>query len=606
MRVFFALTGVLVLLPSLSGWAQTNTNTPSILVPSAQDPNKDTRLAWWREAKFGMFIHWGVYSAFGGEWNGQKVEGYAEHLQRIMKIKREEYLEKVVKPFNPTEFNADEWVKTVKDTGMQYIVITSMHHDGVAMFDSKTDDYNVVKTSKFGRDPLKELKEACDKYGVKLGFYYSHAQDWSISGDPRYPEPNGPERRKAVVEKKVLPQIKELIEKYHPALFWGDTAHLNPKELNEQILAYLRKEDPNLIINGRVAGAIYGDYLTTPDRPLEFGPMTKPEEQDWEAIPTTNESYGYHSLDKSHKPPAHFIRLLVKAAAKGGNLLMNIGPMGNGKMAPEDLAILHAIGKWWSVNGESIRGTARTPLMRQSWGDSTLKGKSLYLHVFDWPNDRKLVVGGLKGEIESAVLLADREKALKVKRRGLDVEIELPEKVPDDADSVILVQCREVPQGDPIFLLQNNLTNRLSVFFADLLGTQKKDGWRLGRGTANSANVTGWNQKECGVKWSTRVNQKTDFDVIVRYDAPGADGKAKVETMGGTVTAKSEDTFGGTFTVQIGSQKLKGEVVQQGDGVELNLGKVTLEPGPVEILVTTDTITGKELMRLQSVTLTPR
>jgi hypothetical protein len=150
------------------------------------------------------------------------------------------------------------------------------------------------------------------------------------------------------------------------------------------------------------------------------------------------------------------------------------------------------------------------------------------------------------------------------------------------------------------------MPNRLSVFFAELLGLQKKDGWRLGRGTANSANVTGWNQKECGVKWSTRVNQKTDFDVIVRYDAPGADGKAKVETMGGTVTAKSEDTFGGTFTVQFGSQKLKGEVVQKGEGVELNLGKVTLEPGSFEIQVTTDTITGKELMRLQSVTLIPR
>ena len=132
------------------------TKTESVaLIPSALDPGKDARLAWWREARFGMFIHWGVYSAFGGEWNGQKVEGYAEHLQRIMKIKREEYLEKVVKPFNPTEFNAEEWVKTVKDTGMQYIVITSMHHDGVAMFDSKTDDYNVVKTSKFGRDHSK-------------------------------------------------------------------------------------------------------------------------------------------------------------------------------------------------------------------------------------------------------------------------------------------------------------------------------------------------------------------------------------------------------------------------------------------------------------------
>jgi hypothetical protein len=244
--------------------------------------------------------------------------------------------------------------------------------------------------------------------------------------------------------------------------------------------------------------------------------------------------------------------------------------------------------------------------MRQSWGDSTLKGKNLYLHVFEWPSDGKLVVGGLNGEIEKAILLADREKKLAVKHKGIDVEIELPQKAPDEVDSVILVESKVTPKGDPVFLLQNNMPNRLSVFFADLLGTQKKDGWRLGRGTATSANVTGWNQKECGVKWSTRLNQKLDFDVVVRYDAPGADGKAKVETMGGTVTAKSEDTFGGTFTIQIQNKKLKGEVVQQGEGVELNLGKVTLEPGSVEIQVTTDTITGKELMRLQSVTLIPR
>jgi hypothetical protein len=212
----------------------------------------------------------------------------------------------------------------------------------------------------------------------------------------------------------------------------------------------------------------------------------------------------------------------------------------------------------------------------------------------------------MKGEIEKAFLLADREKKLTVKRRGIDVEIELPQKAPDEADSVLLLECKAAPQGDPVFLLQNNMPNRLSVFFAELLGTQKKDGWRLGRGTANSANVTGWSQKECAVKWSTRVNQKTEFDVIVSYDAPGADGKAKVETMGGTVTAKSEDTFGGTFTVQIGKQKLKGEVLQQGEGVELNLGRVTIEPGPVEIQVSTDTITGKELMRLQSLTLIPQ
>ena len=158
-------------------------------------------MAWWREAKFGMFIHWGVYSALAGEWKGVPVKGYSEHIMRLAKIPRQTYLDEVVRPFNPTAFNADEWVRKAKETGMQYIIITAMHHDGVAMFDSKVDDYNVMATSKFGRDPLKELKAACDRQGIKLGFYYSHAIDWSLSGDPRYPEPNGPERRKACVER---------------------------------------------------------------------------------------------------------------------------------------------------------------------------------------------------------------------------------------------------------------------------------------------------------------------------------------------------------------------------------------------------------------------
>jgi len=598
------ITAVLSIFPSWNIRAQTAPAAPVKITPSAEDPNKDARLAWWREAKFGMFIHWGVYSTFGGEWKGKKVEGYAEHLQRIMKIGREEYLESVVKVFNPTEFNADEWVKTVKSTGMEYIVITSMHHDGVAMFDSKVDDYNVVKMSKFGRDPMRELKAACDKYGVKLGFYYSHAQDWSISGDPRYPEPNGPERRRAVVEKKVFPQIKELIENYHPALFWGDTPAHNPPELNAEILAYLRKQDPNLIINGRVAGAIYGDYQSTPDCPFEFGPMSKPEEKDWEAIPTTNNSYGYHKLDKTHKSPAHFIQILAKAAAKGGNLLLNIGPMGTGKMAPEDLNILGEIGKWWSVNGESIRGTVRTPLMRQAWGDTTLKGNNLYLHVFNWPKDGKLVVGGLKADVESAVLLSNRDKQLSIKRNGIDLEIDIPKDVPDQSDTVILVKCKAAPMGDAAFLLQNNIPNKLSVFSAELLGKTDKAGWRLNRGQIISMNVTDWNKKECGVKWSSRLNQKTTFDVVLSYDAPVAD--KKVETEGGTVIKKNTDSFGGTFVLEIGNQKLKGEVAKMGEAVELNLGTVTVEPGELNVQVLTETITGKELMRLRSVTLTPR
>ena len=208
-------------------------------------------------------------------------------------------------------------------------------------------------------DPLRELKVACDKHGIKLGVYYSHAVDWSLSGDPRFPEPNGPERRKACVERKALPQLLELIRNYHPAILWGDTPHQNPQELNLEILAALRKEDPGLILNGRIAGSAYGDYHTTSDRPAEFGPMTTPEEQDWEAIPTTNESYGYHAHDKSHKPAGHFIQLLAKAAARGGNLLLNIGPKGDGTFAQDDRRILDAIAQWWLAHGLHGAGAGR-------------------------------------------------------------------------------------------------------------------------------------------------------------------------------------------------------------------------------------------------------
>lgn len=566
--------------------------------------DKPDRLAWWREARFGMFIHWGVYSALAGEWKGQKVEGYAEHIQRICKINRETYLEEVVKPFNPTQFNADDWVRTAKETGMGYIIITAMHHDGVAMFDSKVDDYNVVKSSAFARDPLRELKAACDKYGVKLGFYYSHALDWSTSGDPHFPEPNGPERRKACVERKVVPQLLELIHNYHPAIIWGDTAQHNPQELNLQILATLRQEDPNLILNGRIAGSVYGDYHTTPDRPAEFGPMTAPEEKDWEAIPTTNESYGYHAYDKSHKPPRHFIQLLAKAAARGGNILMNIGPKGDGTIAAEDRQILDAIAKWWKVNGESIRATERTPIAPQSWGESTLKGNAIYLHVFDWPKDGKLLVGGLNAEVSGASLLADPQKQLSIQRIGPDLEITLPTSAPDAADSVVLVNCQNRPKGKPEHLLQTNIDNKLSVFTAELLGPVDRIGWSLDKGTSITSRAKGWTHKNCAVRWKTRLTQPGTFQITARYDAPEAD-KTKIETDGGAVAAKTQQTFGGTFTVTIGSHKLQGEVRPQGMDVALDLGCIALEPGALEIKIQADDITGKELMLFKSLTLTP-
>ncbi|MGN6509445.1 MAG: alpha-L-fucosidase, partial [Chitinophaga sp.] len=283
---------------------------------TASMKNHDARIAWWREAKFGCFIHWGVYSVPGGEWKGKKVGGYAEHLMRKEKIPREEYAEKLIETFNPVDFNAEEWVRLIKDAGMKYLVITAKHHDGVAMYPSAIGDYTIGQSA-FKRDPMQELSAACKKYGIRFGFYYSHAFDWEHPDAPGndwdYDNPGGDKNLyggtnwydhhpelvpKAVryVNEKSIPQIKELLLKYHPDIIWFDTPHKLPLSENIRILQAIRETDPNVVVNGRLArssAVSFGDYKNTADRPAEFYPVTG----DWEAIPTTNESYGYSRYD---------------------------------------------------------------------------------------------------------------------------------------------------------------------------------------------------------------------------------------------------------------------------------------------------------------------
>ncbi|HZI30969.1 MAG TPA: alpha-L-fucosidase [Candidatus Binatia bacterium] len=385
-------------------WAHYDFNLPSQDSPQVQwwrdsRTNLDQRLAWWREARFGMFIHWGVYSDLGNQFHGKKGGGYAEHIQRVLKIPIPVYRKEVAGNFNPTNFNADEWVRLARDAGMKYIVITAKHHDGFAMWPTKVNDYNVMDATPWHHDPMKDLKAACDKYGIKFGFYYSQAFDWGNSNAPGndwdYSNPGGDRhlhgekwwendpqfmaRARKYVDEKAIPQLLELIHNYHPAILWFDTAHKLPPTENLRIMKAVREADPNVVISGRLVYG-WGDYADTTDRPANF----PPHDGDWEAIPTTDESYGWNPFDHSHKPPSQFIQLLAKASARGGNVLMNIGPMGNGEIDPKDVTILKGIAAWWRVNGESVRGTTRTPLPVQTWGESTRKGDRLYLHVFDW------------------------------------------------------------------------------------------------------------------------------------------------------------------------------------------------------------------------------
>jgi len=577
-------------------------------------------LDWWREARFGMFVHWGVYSGLSGTWQGKAYGGYAEHIQRKARIPIPVYHKEVAGKFNPTEFNPDEWIRLAKEAGMGYFIITAKHHDGFAMYDSKVSAATIVKATHFGRDPMKELKAACQKYGIKFGFYYSHAFDWGEENGPGndwdFNNPGGDKTRESrewwlkypeflpkvrqYVDEKSIPQIQELIANYDPDILWFDTPHKLPPEENARILAAVRKAKSSLVVNGRLvrnSTGNGGDYLSTCDRPAEFPPQAG----DWEGIPTTNESYGYSENDRSHKPAAHFIQLLAKAAARGGNLLMNIGPMGAGAIDPADTAILQGIGKWWAINGESIRGTTRTLLAPQAWGESTRKGNCLYLHVFQWPPDGKLVVGGLKAELVKAWLLADKDKPLSFTRSGMDWTLCVPQTAPDTVDSVVVAECGGDPAGDPVRLLSSRVSsNTLHVFDAHLAGNI-----RFGHGKRTDDTVLNWKAPDDAVVWPVRLDKKTCFEAVIHYDAPaGSQSDKVVEGDAGKEMSRAGRGAGGTFEVRIGPHTFV-RTVNPGGQVAEPLGIITLDPGPHEIRVGAGEISGEELMRLRNVVLKP-
>lgn len=537
----------------------------------------DQRIDWWREARFGMFVHWGVYSLPAGEWNGRQVSGYAEHLMRKEKIFRADYLE-LAHRFNPVAFDADEWIRMAREAGMKYFVVTAKHHDGFAMYPSAVSDFNLAAQTPFSRDPMAELAAACKKYGVRFGFYYSHAFDWEHPDAPgndwEYDNPGGdlllhgganwfdaePQRLpKAVryVNEKAIPQIKELIEKYHPDMLWFDTPHKLPLSENIRILKVIRETDPDIVVNGRLArssAVMFGDYKNTADRPAEFFPV----EGDWEAIPTTNESYGYHRFDRSHKPASFFVQLLAKSVSRNGNLLMNIGPMGDGRFAAEDIRILQDISSWMEKNSESIHGAGPASLPLQSWGVVTRKENRLYLHVFDWPRDNRLVVGGLKTVPEKAWLLAGGAgQTLPLRKlKTPDLELRLPATPPDSVNSVIVLEMAQPVAADTVRLLSDSRANRLLAFDAQLHGS----GFRYGDGKDKRYYVDNWKSSGQWLSWRVRLNRPVTCQVVLKYTgSAGSGGKIRLEAGKQVMEAEipSEQKLNEVNTLPVGKLKLK-------------------------------------------------
>ena len=524
---------------------------------------RDQRLAWFRQARFGVFVHWGPYSVLGGQWQGQPNPGYSEHIMRVARIPRETYKTEVAAKFRPDAYDARAWVRMMKEAGAGYVILTAKHHDGFALWPSQASDYNIARVSGFKRDPLAELVEAARAEGLKVGFYYSHAFDWEDPDAPGndwdYDNPAGDKKLHGgvdwwntypqfltntdrYIDRKVIPQLNELVSRYHPDILWFDTPGKLPFFQQARIVEAVRKADPNVVINGRAARSKdlnLGDFLDTADRPAEL----RPTAGDWEAIPTTNESYGYNALDHSHKSVEHFVRLIAKASAKGGNILLNVGPRGDGVIDAPDAAILAGVGRWMSVNGESIRGTTRTPLDRQAWGDSTVKGDRLYLHVFDWPKDGSLRMGGLLSAPKRAYVLATKAPVAVRPVGANDYDLALPAQAPDAADSVVVVETDGPVRGQAGRLLETRYgSNQLLAFDAKAEGT----GFSYGDGKTARFYVDGLERPGNRLVWSVRATQAAPVRVRLRYSTPDKTppGRAIVRYGATTLTAPLVATDG--------------------------------------------------------------
>ena len=506
--------------------------------------------------------------------------------------------------FNPVKFNAGEWAGLAREAGMRYMVITAKHCDGFAMYGSRVSDYNIVDWTPFRRDVCNELQQACRREGIRLGFYYSHWWDWheehAIAGpangtyhDNNWDFPDRSEKQPDVyIDGKSLPQVRELVAGYDPYIMWFDVPTGISREQSYQFLKAVRSQNPDIIINDRI-GNNMGDY-GTPEQYIPGGSST------FEVCMTMNDTWGYKYNDHNWKTAGTILRNLADIAHKGGNYLLNVGPTAEGIIPPASVRILQEVGKWMKINGESIYGTSGSPIGNLPFnGRCTAKPGKLYVHVFDWPDSRELVIPGIQGNVRKVYLLADpAQNPIAFKQADGDLMLEiitaqLPSEAFHEHNTVMAIEYEgDLQTADRHLLVDPSYRTILTPDMAKLTGEKLAYSFHNVWHDLNvrGYHVVNWNEPEATMNWTLRSIRKGSYEVYLKYGAPsGCDLNRCIISAGGQELPGSVQPTGGWYTYQ----SHKAGNLEIGPSDELTL---TIKP---------TTLGGCSLMNLKEVHLVP-
>jgi len=565
------------------------------IATSMNSPDQSDRLEWFKEAKFGMFIHWGTYSQLAGEWNGRQVTvgENAEWIMKKLTIPVDEYRELAHK-MNPVLFDAHKWVQLAKNAGMKYIVITAKHHDGFAMYQSKVSSYNIADWTPFKRDPLKELSEACAEEGIKFCFYYSHREDWDHPGgygnNWDYDNDWGSnfydhDKFEKYLEEKAKPQVRELLTNYGPiGLVWFDRGMYTPEQ-GIDFVNLVHDLQPETLINGRVGNydqEFLGDYQSMGDNGMPPGGL----EEYWETPMTLNKTWGFSKFDTLWKSTEIVILRLVEIVSRGGNYLLNIGPKGDGEIPEATVNIFNEVGPWVERNAESIYGTTSNPFGELEWGYCTVKGSKLFLFVKEWPKSGMISLNGLNNRVNSAYPLIDKAENLQVKQSVNNTLIILPSKPADHPITVLVVETDGPPKVDPAVVGQDG-EGKIELNYLTAI-TNGRTVTRFNR--KGGFHISKWTGPDDAVDWKINIDIPGKYRVSIDY-------------------AANIEWEGQRFEITNGISKIENSVYNTGDWYEYHefpAGYIEFqEAGKYTLTIRPKDDTNKFLMYLRSVKLTP-